>query len=147
MATSKLSRQPIKQLGMAGRLAADPEVFERRNQTPAEERLPLAIYGDPRSERIAGIDQPAGKGQSVSGWLDERMQDLRNRRIDLLFGLEELAAMVEVGYARIVRRALSEDEGGRLLGQRVAGFLYGFRLIAQLRGHDQHFTVKWTSRM
>src|SRR2546421_643812 len=110
---------------MAGRPAADPEVFEGWHQPPAEERLPLAIYGDPRCERVAGIDQPPGEGQSISGWLDERMQDLRNRSIHLLFGLEELAAMVKTCYARIVRRALSEDKGGRILGQLVATFLYG----------------------
>ncbi len=67
----EVTRQPVEQLGMRGQLSLAAEVFGRDDDSPAEDRLPPAIDGHPRRERLLGsVSQRASpsrfRGQSAA---------------------------------------------------------------------------------
>ena len=51
-------REPVEQLGMARRLAADAEVRRRRDDPPAEVVLPDPVDHHPGRQRMIGPGQP-----------------------------------------------------------------------------------------
>ena len=65
----EFGRQPVEQLGMAGRLAQAAEVARRARQPPPEMVLPDPVDDHPGRKRIVRPAQPAGQGQPPPGRL------------------------------------------------------------------------------
>src|SRR5262245_8855301 len=62
---NELRGQPVEQLGIAGRLALDPEVLAGFDKASAEMLGPDAVHGHSADEWIIRIDQPARQCKSI----------------------------------------------------------------------------------
>ena len=66
MARDKFDGQPIEQSLVGRRVTLRAEIFGGLDQANAEIHLPKMIDGDAGGERIAGIDDPLGEGETVA---------------------------------------------------------------------------------
>ena len=65
-AGDEFRRQPVEQLGVAGRLASDAEVGRRRHDSPAEMVLPDPVGHHPGRQRVIRMRQPIGELESTA---------------------------------------------------------------------------------
>ena len=63
----ELARQPVEQLGMAGRLPQPAEVAGSADQAASEVILPDPVDDHPGRERVVRPAEPSGQGQSTTG--------------------------------------------------------------------------------
>ena len=84
-------RQPVEQLGMAGRFALRAEVFLGLDQPDAEDLRPEAIDGHSGGQGVPRIDQPPRQPEPVLGLaVGEGRQRLRHARSDHVARVEEV---------------------------------------------------------
>ena len=63
---AELDGQPVEQLGMRGKLAADAEVAGRADQAGAEDLLPEPVDRDAGRQRVLGPEQPLRQAEPVA---------------------------------------------------------------------------------
>src|SRR5437773_1854505 len=99
---------------MGRRLALETEIFCRAHQAAPKEGLPLAIDSDARGQGIVRRDKPAREAEAVARQAVGKRRDRGNDAgLDAFGRLEEFAALVDKGRARIFGRTLVQDERGR----------------------------------
>ena len=102
----ELHRQPVEQLldSTVSRLRS--QILRRRDDARPEVRLPHAIDDRPRRCRRLPVHQPAREAQAVGRRTGRQlMQERRHARRDFTIGLQEIAALQNVGDAPVFRRA------------------------------------------
>ena len=109
----QLDRQPVEQLGMAGRLALVAEILHGPHQpspkNAAHWRFIVTRAGSGFSGETSQRARASRLDRDVCG---QRGQDREHAGLDTLGGLEVFAAIVDERRPRILRRALAHDQRG-----------------------------------
>ena len=99
---AKLDGQPVEQLGVRGKLAADSEVAGRAHQPRAEDLLPEPVDHDAGGQRMLGPDQPLRQAEPVLGQVGRHGRKRVGRiRLDRVAALVVLAAVEQVRHRRL----------------------------------------------
>ena len=99
---AELDGQPVEQLGMRGKLAADPEVSRRADQAGPEDFLPEPVDRHPGGQRMLGPEQPPGKAQPVAGQVaGHRGQHVGRVGLHRVAALVVFAAVEDIGHGRL----------------------------------------------
>ena len=150
----ELAGEPVEQFGVRGFVAEAAEVIGRGDEAGAEDPLPHAVHIDAGGERMLGMQQRFGEGETVGdafarqhfqrGGLDEFA-----RGVHIATDVERILHRHHIALVHAVHRAWEGDAGldAAIVGDELDELGAGLGLVGQQSIREQpieHLAVAWT---